>query len=118
MLGVNESRVGLGLLLFAIICLIGLFGVTWYEVRQNTTDGVLETIFAIARTMEAIVVVSVAAVYTGVEGAAMIAEKYLKRRYQEGRQEREAAWSAWYERWDAAKRRGEQFDEPPPKMKD
>ena len=52
----------------------------------------------------------------------MIAEKYLKKRYQDGM--REAATRpkppgrAWYERWQAARRRGEDFDEPPPEMKD
>ena len=52
----------------------------------------------------------------------MIAEKYLKKRFedgrQEGRHEAQAAWTSWYERWQEAKRRGEDFDEPPPEMKD
>ena len=48
----------------------------------------------------------------------MIAEKYLKKRYQDGRQERQAAWIAWYQRWQEARTRGEDFDEPPPELKD
>ena len=52
----------------------------------------------------------------------MIAEKYLKKRFEDGRQEglqaAQAAWNAWYERWQEAKRRGDDFDEPPPEMKD
>ncbi len=48
----------------------------------------------------------------------MLAERYLRRRYREGRQEREAAWSAWYERMVDAQRRGEPFDEPPPRMEE
>ena len=48
----------------------------------------------------------------------MIAEKYLKKRYQDGMRENEAKWRAWYDRWQEAKRRGEDFDEPPPEMKD
>ena len=130
MLGVNETRAGLGLALFAVASLIGLFGVTWLEVRHNTTDGVLETTVAIIHTMQSVVVVAAAWVYLTVEGSAMIAEKYLKKRYQDGRQEgrqeglqegrhqAQAAWTAWYERWQAAKRRGEDFDEPPPFMRD
>jgi hypothetical protein len=47
----------------------------------------------------------------------MIAEKYLRKRYQDGRQEREAAWAAWYERMQAAQQRGEPFHEPPPFMR-
>ena len=122
MLGVNETRAGLGLALFAIVSLLGLFGVTWLEVRHNTTDGVLETTVAIIITMQSVVVVAAAWVYLTVEGSAMIAEKYLKKRYQDGRQdgrrEREAKWREWYERWQAAQNRGEKFDEPPPFMRD
>ncbi len=44
----------------------------------------------------------------------MLAEKYLQRRYREGREAERAAWMAWYERWQAAQSRGEPFDEPPP----
>ena len=118
MLGVNETRAGLGLALFAVASLIGLFGVTWLEIRHNTTDGVLETTVAIIHTMQSVVVVAAAWVYLTVEGSAMIAEKYLKKRYQDGMRENEAKWRAWYERWQAARRRGEDFDEPPPFMRD
>ena len=34
---------------------------------------------------------------------------------QEGRQETEALWSAWLQRWEEAEKRGEAFDEPPPR---
>ena len=127
MLGVNETRAGLGLALFAVACLIGLSGVTWLEVRHNTTDGVLETTVAIIITMQSVVVVAAALVYLTVEGSAMIAEKYLKKRFEDGRKEERAAWmacyerwqadwTAWHQRWQAAQRRGEPFDEPPPKL--
>ncbi len=58
----------------------------------------------------------------------MLAERYLQRRYREGRQdgreegrqegqrERDAAWTEWYERMVAAQERGEEFREPPPKL--
>ncbi len=130
MLGVNENRAGLGLALFAIVSLLGLFGVTWLEVRHNTADGVLETTVAIVITMQSVVVVAAAFVYLTVEGSAMIAERYLKKRFedgrqighQEGRQEglqaAQAAWTAWHRRWQEARRRGEDFDEPPPELKD
>ena len=114
MLGVNESRAGLGLALFAAACLVGLFGLSWYEVRHNTADGVMETIIAIGQNMEWVVVVSAALVYVGVEGSAMIAEKYLKRRYQDGRREREAKWREWYE----ANREHLNGVTPPPFMRD
>ena len=44
----------------------------------------------------------------------MIASAYLKKRYEDGRKEERAAWTAWHQRWQAAKQRGEPFDEPPP----
>ena len=34
---------------------------------------------------------------------------------EEGRQENEALWSAWLQRWEEAEKRGEAFDEPPPR---
>ena len=37
----------------------------------------------------------------------MIAEKYLKKRYQDGRREREAKWREWYERWQPARQLNE-----------
>ena len=82
----------------------------------------LETIIAVFDNMQAVVVVSAALIYIGVEGGAMLAERYLRRRFQEGReegrQEQQAAWSAWYERMVDAQRRGEPFAEPPPKMEE
>lgn len=80
--------------------------------------------------MQAVVVVAAATIYIGVEGGAMLAERYLRRRYREGREEgrkegieagreeRDAAWMAWYERMREAQSRGEPFDEPPPKREE
>ncbi len=48
----------------------------------------------------------------------MIAEAFLKKREQKGREagrrQVDAEWRPWYERLQAAKQRGEPFDEPPP----
>ena len=69
-----------------------------------------------------------------VEGAAMLAERYLRERYEKGREEgleeglekgrgegreegREEAnmlWSEWNRRREEAERDGRAFDEPPP----
>ena len=35
-------------------------------------------------------------------------------RFRKGREEERREWLAWYERQEAAKARGEPFDEPPP----
>ena len=42
-------------------------------------------------------------------------EEGLKEGRQEGRQENEALWLAWNQRRDEAEKRGEAFDEPPPR---
>ena len=44
----------------------------------------------------------------------MIAEKYLKKRYQDGMRENEAKWRAWYE----ANREQLNGASPPPFMRD
>ena len=71
-----------------------------------------------------IIVIIAAAVTVGVafplavgivEGIPMVLANILKMRYrEEGRDEVQAAWEAWYERWRQAARAGEPFDEPPP----
>ena len=47
-----------------------------------------------------------------------LAERYLRRRYREGRAEeraeRDAEWVAWLRRFREAEARGEPFDEPSP----
>ena len=48
----------------------------------------------------------------------MLAERYLRRRYKEGREEgREelaAEWRAWIKERGEAEAKGEKFDKPPP----
>ncbi len=126
----DKSREGLYLALLAAALTAGLAAVAWYEVRHNTTDGVLETVLAVFKHMQGVIVFAAAAIYIAVEGGYMLAERYLRRRYREGREdgreeglregrkERDAAWSAWHQRMLDAQRRGDPFDEPPPKMED
>ena len=84
---VDRSRESWYLFLFSGLCLAWLAALAWYEVRYNTGDGAFETALAIGRGMEAAVVVSAALTFTIVEGYAMLAERYLQRRYREGHQE-------------------------------
>ncbi len=51
-----------------------------------------------------------------VEGVPMLAERYLKRRYQEGRQENQKEWEDWNERRLQAERENRPFTDPPPKL--
>ena len=83
---VDKSREGWYLISFSGMCLVWLAALTVYDVRYNTEDSALETALAIGRGMEAAVVVSAALTFTIVEGYAMLAERYLQRRYREGRE--------------------------------
>lgn len=47
----------------------------------------------------------------------MLAEKYLQRRYQEGKAEERARWEAWNRRRLEAERQGREFNEPPPSQR-
>ena len=48
----------------------------------------------------------------------MLSERYLKRRYEEGKEEGRAevsrAWDEWNRRRVEAEREGREFEEPPP----
>ena len=75
--------------------------------------GALATALIIMSTAHAVVIV---------EGIAMLAESFLRRRYEaglqegraEGREETQRRWEEWNRRRLAAEDRGERFEEPPP----
>ena len=99
--------------IFVVLFTPGSGFIVWQEVWRNDTDGIPETIRAIMDGMEPVVVASMAITYVIVQGGAMIAESYLKRRYEEGREEgktegEEAALSAVEE---AARQRGMSLEE-------
>ena len=69
----------------------------------------------------ALIIISTAHAVVIVEGIAMLAESFLKRRYEAGLQEGRAEgreilrrWEEWNRRRLAAEARGERFEEPPP----
>jgi hypothetical protein len=68
--------------------------------------------------MQAVVVVSGALTYAMIEGLRMLAERYEKRRFQEGRSEGHADWEGWLKRKAEAEARGEDFSEPTPAERD
>ncbi len=67
-----------------------LIVVGWQEIRNNTTDGPLATTIAIAEGMEPLIVVLAVATVILVEGPVVLAERYLKRRFTEGKAEGKA----------------------------
>ncbi len=69
--------------------------------------------------MEAAVVISGAAAFVIVEGAMLLAERYLNKRFNEGKAEGKLEmWEAWMRDWerrrDEAAEQGLEFTEPPP----
>ena len=81
--------------------------------------------------LEAVVVISAAASFVIVEGTVLLSERYLKKRFNEGKAEGleegreegiaegklemwQAYMRAWEKRRDEAKERGLEFTEPPP----
>ena len=72
--------------------------------------------------IEPLVVVAAVVALVIVEGWTMLAEKFLKERYQKGQEEgrkegqtqERQVWLAWNERRTQAQEAGRGFDEPPP----
>lgn len=121
---IAREREGQFLLLFVLFFSLSLGLVVWYEVRHETGDDGWDTAIAIGMGMSYCVVISTALAYVIVEGAAMLAEQFNKKRYdkgkteglEEGREEKHNEWEAWNERRLEAEARGETFNEPPPKL--
>ena len=115
----------MGLGLFIVLSLTCLGFVIWHEATDGETVGTLSALLSVLERMAAVLVTLSLTIYASVEGAAMLYEKYAKRRFQEGRQEgveegrevMEMEWRSWLERRDEALAAGKRFDEPPPKAK-
>jgi ABC-type microcin C transport system permease subunit YejE len=92
------------LVLFVVLTLICLAFVILWESSP----------VAVFRTMGAVIIITTATSITVVEAGTMLAEKFLERRYREGREAERKAWLAWLERRIQAEKEGRPFDEPPP----
>ena len=110
--------------LFLVQYLGGLALLYWRGLRTDEL-----TLLEAAALATALIIMSTAHAVVIVEGIAMLAESFLKRRYEAGLQEgREAGlqegraegremlqrWQEWNRRRLAAEARGERFEEPPP----
>ncbi len=78
----------------------------------------------VMRLAAPLIIIATANTILIVEGVPMLAERYLKRRYQEGQQEgrregqqeNQKEWESWNERRLQAERENRPFTEPPPKL--
>ena len=106
-----------------VICLI-----SWQEIFRNTDDTPTETLIAIGQGTAPLVITIAAetlVILLTLEGTVMLAERYLKRRYEAGREEvlrRQKRHNARLKAWDARRLKsiadGEPFDEPMPEFDD
>ena len=110
---VGKGREGWFLLLFVIQFCVYTAILAYYENVVNRKDG-LSTFVAVLGGMPGIIALSTASSIVLLEGLAMLSERYLKRRYEEGKEEAWRVWEDWNRRRIEAEEGGMEFDEPPP----
>ena len=96
----------MGLGLFIVLSLTSLGLVIWHEATDGETVGALSALLSVLERMAAVLVTLSLSIYASVEGAAMLYEKYAKRRlhrkaWRKG--ERRWRWSGAHG-WNAATR--------------
>ena len=120
MLIVGKTREGKFLLLF-VIQIASYLGLLVYHTFFKANMGILAGILNVVQDMAPAVIVTVSSTIVIVEGGEMLAERYLRRRYSEGKHEGQVEmqeeWEAWNKRRKEAEAKGESFTEPPPSPK-
>ena len=111
---------------FSVSFALGMALATWYEIAEVTNDTPLATIIAIITVGQAVAVVStgLAAVVEGGAYIVVIAHRMVQQGIERGKEEgREEAYEdankqldAYFERMDAAREKGEDFNEPRPRF--
>ena len=117
---------------FTTLFLVGMALLIVREVQAGDDASVVERIMRVWESAAAVAIASAAVSLAGIEtgGLIMLWREKLEhvreaRREEgrveglaeglaEGRAEERAEWMAWYERMEAARRDGKEFDEPPP----
>ena len=127
MLEVGKTREGRFLIVFLLQFLTFSAFLAYHEVTAIPTDAIT-TMLTILMGMAPLAFVSAANTVVAVEGVEMLAERYLRRRYEAGKAEglKEGeergvaqAWEVWQD-WNlrrlAAEKEGRPFNEPPPEL--
>ena len=110
---VGKGREGWFLLLFVLQFCVYTGILAYYENGVNGKDA-LSTFVSVLGGMPGVIALSTASSIIFLEGLAMLSERYLKRRYEEGKAEVQKAWEEWLKRRMAAEEAGDEFNEPPP----
>ena len=115
---VGKGREGWYLIVAAAIFVPALILILWGEIRLNDGDDFYTTLTQIGESLAPWLILAFGNSLLVVEGVTMLSERYLKRRYREGRAEGRAeerkSWVEWNKRREEAAARGEDFTEPPP----
>ena len=119
MLEVGKTREGRFLIVFLLQFLTFSAFLAYHEVTAIPTDAIT-TMLAILMGMAPLGFVSAVNTVVAVEGGEMLAERYLRRRYEAGLKAGEAqaweAWEAWNQRRIDAEKADQPFNEPPPEL--
>ena len=123
MLEVGKSREGRFLIVFLLQFLTFSGFLAYHEVVAVPTDAIT-TMLDILMGMAPIGFVSAANTIVVIEGGEMLAERYLRRRFQAGKAEGKEeglteawkVWEEWNQRRVAAEQEGRPFNEPPPSL--
>ena len=127
MIEVGKTREGRFLFVFLLQFLTFSGFLAYHEVTAVPTDAI-STMLAILMGMAPLGFVSAVNTVVAVEGGDMLAERYLRKRYEAGKaeglkegEERGVAqawevWQDWNERRLTAEAAGAQFNEPPPEL--
>lgn len=113
-MNVRPNLAGWYLFLASVQCLAALALVVWQENQTLAADGIPQTLLDIGKSLSPLVILALADSLLIVEGMAMLAERYLRERYNKGREEAHKLWSEWNQRREQAEKEGRAFDEPPP----
>jgi hypothetical protein len=127
MLEVGKTREGRFLIVFLLQFLTFSAFLAYHEVTAIPTDAIT-TMLTILMGMAPLGFVSAVNTVVAVEGVEMLAERYLRKRYEAGKAEglKEGeergvaqAWEVWQD-WNlrrlAAEKEGRPFNEPPPEL--
>ena len=125
MLEVGKTREGRFLIVFLLQFLTFSAFLAYHEVTAIPTDAIT-TMLTILMGMAPLAFVSAANTVVAVEGVEMLAERYLRKRYEaglkageeKGKAEAWEAWEAWNQRRLAAEASSQPFNEPPPTLND
>ncbi len=115
MIPVSAGREGQFLsvvLLQYIVGVVGILLLWWRDPRIDYLEA--------AKLLAPLVIVAAAHSVIIVEGVPMLAERFLKRKFNEGKAEGKAnqnrVWEGWLKRKEEAEANGTPFDEPMPSM--